>query len=276
MRSFDGAEICKIVGLYLLDKLSNLLGKENSGLYRDYGLAAINSCSGPVLNRTRKSIIALFKKEGLNITIETNLIETDFLDVTFNLVTEKYFPYRKPDNDPLYINAKSNHPPIIIKGLPKMTNKRLSDVLCKEDEFKRAKSLYENALKESGYKAEMKYDTSENTNNKTRQRKILWFNLPFSQNLKTNVGKIVLKLVRKHIPRHHKLHKIFNTNTLKLSYRCMKIISNVIKQHNATVLSTSTTPKRLCNCRNKDTCPLDGSCLKQCFIYKAKIHVENE
>ena len=71
MGSFNGAEICKIVGLYLLDKLSNLLGKENSGLYRDYGLAAINSCSGPVLNRTRKSIIALFKKEGLNITIET-------------------------------------------------------------------------------------------------------------------------------------------------------------------------------------------------------------
>ena len=238
------------------------MGKENVGLYKDDGLAAISSCSGPALNRTRKSIIALFKKEGLNITIETNLIETDFLDVTFNLVTEKYFPYRKPDNDPVYINAKSNHPPIIIKGLPKMTNKRLSDVLCNEDEFKRAKSLYENALKESGYKAEMKYDTSENTNNKTRQRKILWFNLPFSQNLKTNVGKIVLKLVRKHIPRHHKLHKIFNTNTLKLSYRCMKIISNVIKQHNATVLSTSTTPKRLCNCRNKDTCLLDWSCLK--------------
>ena len=49
-----------------------------------------------------------------------------------------------------------------------MINKRLSDVLCNENEYKRAKPLYENALKESGYKAEMKYDTSENTNNKTR------------------------------------------------------------------------------------------------------------
>ena len=29
MGSFDGAEICEIVGIYLLDKLSNLLGKEN-------------------------------------------------------------------------------------------------------------------------------------------------------------------------------------------------------------------------------------------------------
>ena len=258
MGSFDGAEICEIVGLYLLSRLSNLLGKENVGLYRDDGLAAINSCSGPVLDRTRKNIIALFKKEGLNITIETNLAETDFLDVTLNLVTGKYLPYRKPNSDPLYINVKSNHPPTIIKDLPKMINKRLSDLSCNEDEFKRAKPLYENALKESRYKAEMKYETSENTKHKNRERKILWFDPPFSQSVKTNIEKVFLKLVRKHFPRHHIIHKIFNTNTLKLSYCCRKNISNIIKQYNATVLSTLTTPKRLCNCRNKDTCPLMG------------------
>ena len=99
MESFDGAEICDIAGL--LDKLSNLLGKENVGVYRNYGLAAINSCSGPALDKTRKNIIALFKKEGLDITIETNLADTNFFDVTFNLVTEKYLPYRKPNSDPL-------------------------------------------------------------------------------------------------------------------------------------------------------------------------------
>ena len=104
MGSLDGAEICKIVGLYLLNRLSKLLGKENLGFYRDDDLAPINSCSGPVLDRTRKKIIALFKKEGLNITIETNLAEADFLDVTFNLVTGKYVPYRKPNSDPLYIS----------------------------------------------------------------------------------------------------------------------------------------------------------------------------
>ena len=84
MGRFDAAETCEIARLYLLDKLSNLLGKENVGLYRDDGLAAINSCIGPVLDRTRKSIITLFKREGLNITIETNLVEPEFLDVTFN------------------------------------------------------------------------------------------------------------------------------------------------------------------------------------------------
>ena len=86
MGSFDGAEICEIVGIYLLKKLSPLLGKENFGLYRDDGLATVNSSSGPVLDKMRKDIISIFKNEGLSITIETILIETDFLDFTFNLL----------------------------------------------------------------------------------------------------------------------------------------------------------------------------------------------
>ena len=56
----------------------------------------------------------------------------------------------------------------------------------------------------------------------------------------------------------------------------MKNISNIIKQHNATVLATSTTSKPLCNCRNKDTCPLHGCCLKQCFICKDNVDVDND
>ena len=55
----------------------------------------------------------------------------------------------------------------------------------------------------------------------------------------------------------------------------MKNIYNIVKQHNATIFETSATPKRLCNYRNKDTCPLDGCCLNQCFIYKAESHVDN-
>ena len=146
MGSFDGAKICELVGLYLLDKLSSLIGRENVRLYRDDGLAAINSSSGHVLDKMRKNIIALFKNEGLSITIETNFFETDFLDVTFNLVTEKFFPFRKPSNQPLYINAKSNHPPTILRNLPNMINKRLSELPCSEEEYEKAKPSYEIAL----------------------------------------------------------------------------------------------------------------------------------
>ena len=74
--------------------------KDNAGLYKDDGLGVVNDANGQKLDRLRKDIIEIFKSEGLSITRETNLIETDFLDVTFNLHTGKYFPYRKPNNDP--------------------------------------------------------------------------------------------------------------------------------------------------------------------------------
>ena len=153
MGSFDSAEVCELVGLYLLNKIKPLLDSNNVGLYRDDGLAIVHKANGPKVDRLRKDIISLFKDEGLSITIDTNLIETDFLDVSFNLNTEKYFPFRKPNNAPLYIHSKSNHPPSIIKQLPSMTNKRISSLSCDETEFNKAKIMYEMVLKKSGYQA---------------------------------------------------------------------------------------------------------------------------
>ena len=50
--------ICELVGVYLFEKLSSLIGREN------VGLAAINSGGRPVLDKMRNKIIALFKNEG--------------------------------------------------------------------------------------------------------------------------------------------------------------------------------------------------------------------
>ena len=122
-----------------MNRLSTVIDKSSVGLYRDDGLAATNNANGPRLDRIRKYITALFKKEGLSITIETNLIETDFLDVTFKLARKKYFPFRKANNTPLYINTFSKHPPTIIKQLPRMINKRISDLSCNKEEFDKVK-----------------------------------------------------------------------------------------------------------------------------------------
>ena len=152
-----------------MNQLSTVIDKSSVGLYRDDGLAAINNANGPKLDRIRKDIIALFKEEGLSITIETNLIETDFLDVTFNLATKKYFPFRKANNTPLYINAFSNHPSTIIKQLPKMINKKISELSCNKEEFDKVKSGYESALKDSGHFSSMSYNNG-NTQNARRKR----------------------------------------------------------------------------------------------------------
>ena len=63
MGSFDGAEVCELVGLFLLDQLAEILGKENVGLYRDDGLAVIKNSSGPAIERIRKMIIWIFNEK---------------------------------------------------------------------------------------------------------------------------------------------------------------------------------------------------------------------
>ena len=251
-------QLCEIVGIYLLEKLSPLLGKENFRLYRDDGLATVNNSSGPVLDRRRKDIISIFKNEGPSITTETNLMETDFLDVTFNLLTGKYFPFRKVNNKPLYINSKSNHHYTIIKELPKVINKRLSELFCDQEEFNKAKPLYEEALSEGNYKASLQFEKSQYNTERNRLHKRIWFNPPFSQNVKINIWTTFLKLVKQHFPKHHKLNKIFNKNTLKLSYCCMKNMPSIIKHHNVKILSAESNENRSCNCRNKECCPLEG------------------
>ena len=78
MGSSDGAEVCELVGLYLLNKIKPILGSNNVGWYRDDGIAIVHKAYGPKVDRLRKDIISLFKDKGLFITIDRNLIETDF------------------------------------------------------------------------------------------------------------------------------------------------------------------------------------------------------
>lgn len=232
---------------------------------------------GPRLDKLRKDIIKVFKAEGLNITIETNLAATDFLDVTFDLSTGKFYPFRKPNDNPMYINAGSNHPPSILKQLPKIVNKRLSGLSFDETEFDKAKTIYENALSSSGFDSNLTYENNQqNHRRRTRSRKIIWFNPPYSQQVKTNIGKLFLKLVRKHFPMQHHFRKIFNTNTIKISYCCTANMGSIIKQHNDRVLNRVTgNETRPCNCRDKPNCPMDGQCLSKCIVYKAVVEANN-
>ena len=115
MGSFDGAELCELVGLYIFHILGEKYEKSRIGLYRNDGLACLGYTSGPQADRIRKDFIKIFKEDfDLSITCETNLKAVNFLDVTLNLTTGKYQPYNKPDDNPLYINILSNHPPNII------------------------------------------------------------------------------------------------------------------------------------------------------------------
>ena len=122
MRSFHDAEVCELVGIYILCLLAKLINKKDCGLHRDDGLLILRNVNGQQINRMRKSIIKIFKDIGFAIDVETNLKLVDFLDITFNLNNGTYRPYKKPNDLLLYINKSSNHPPQIINHLPKTIN----------------------------------------------------------------------------------------------------------------------------------------------------------
>ena len=227
MGSYDGAELCELVGLYLLDLLTKEFGKQNIGLYRDDGLSCFENISGPDSEKIKKKLFKIFKCNGLSITVECNLIVTDFLDVTFDLKSATYYPYRKPNNELLYINKHSNHSPSIINQIPSMISNRISQNSCDKNHFDKAAPDYNIALKNSRFNENVTYIPSP-FKRQTRKRQIIWFKPPYSANVKTNVGKIFMRIVDKDFPRHHQYYKLFNRNNIKLSYSCMPNMNNVI------------------------------------------------
>ena len=67
------------------------------------------------------------------------------------------------------------------------------------------------------------------------------------------------------------MHKIFNRNTVKISYSCMKNIGSIISAHNRNVLNPIIQSYG-CNCRVKRSCSLNGECLTEPkIIYRADV-----
>ena len=184
MGSYDGAEICELVGLFVLDQLKKILPRQNIGLYRDDGLAVIESTSGPKADKTRKDIIEIFKTIGLQITIEANLKAVNFLDTTLNLDTGLYQRYRKPNDQTRYVHAQSNHPPAITKNLPRSIEQRLSKISSNKEVFEKAAPYYQQAPQNSGYTQHIEYQEERPKRKRNRNRTITWFNPPFSKTSK--------------------------------------------------------------------------------------------
>ena len=86
---------------------------------------------------------------------------------------------------------------------------------------------YSNARKKNGFNKNIKF-TPRPRKRRKHSRNILWFNLSFSSNVKTNIGKIFLRLLDKHFPKHHKYYKLFSWNNIKNYYgTCEKISKSV-------------------------------------------------
>ena len=154
-----------------------------------------------------------------------------------------------------------------------MIESRISALSCDTNQFDKAKGVYNKALQQSGFNYDIKF-TPKPVTEPRRQRSIIWYNPPFNSQVKTNVGKSFLALLDKHFPRKHRYHKLFNRNTVKLSYSCTPNVQSLISKHNKKVLNGNNArapSENLCNCHVPDKCPLSGHCLQPAIIYKATV-----
>ena len=151
MGAYDGAEVCELIGIYMLYLIGKKYDSKNIGLYRDDGLAVLKNVSGPASEKIKKYLQYLFKQKGLQIIIECNLKVVNYLDVTFNLNDGSYRPYRKPNDETHYIHIQSDHQPSITKQLPRSIENRLSQLSSSKDIFYQTAPYYEQRLASCGY-----------------------------------------------------------------------------------------------------------------------------
>ena len=165
--------------------------------------------------------------------------------------TGTHEPCNKPNNNPLYININSNHPPKIIENLPENIRKRISKLSSSIRILDNSNDLYDNALSASGFQQRIKFEqhNTSTTPNRNRKRNIIWCN-------------------HKLLAKSYKLHKLFNRNDLKVNYSSISNFASIINSHNKKILRQEemVSPKPHCNCRVKESSPLNGLLTIQCCL----------
>ena len=135
---------------------------------------------------------------------------------------------------------------------------------------------YEQAQRNSNFNEELQHknkDSEQQTRNekmRTGRKKNIWFNTPFSFSVKINIGKLLFKMLKKHFPKANSLSKLFNKNTIKISYSGTRNMKSILSNHKKQML----TPKNNqvgCNCRFKNSSPLHNKCLTSQLIYQADV-----
>ena len=207
---------------------------KKSWLHPNDGLVVLRKANGRTIDLCRKNIISIFETLEFITNIQTNLKIVDFLDITFDLEMEHMTvqiiicpsTLIKSPTTNYQTNSKFNWWETV-KTLFQPGNQEV---------FEKSKAEYEVALLKSEYSAKLSYTNniflnhstsnrssnslsfSNHNTNKNRKCNIIWFNPPFSMNVKNNIGKNFIQLIDKHFPCSSKLHKIFKRNTVNVSY----------------------------------------------------------
>ena len=133
-----------------------------------------------------------------------------------------------------------------------LVSRRRSDTSCNKEYFDKAVTAYNNELKINGFCENIEF-TSTLPPSRNRNRKIIWFNPPYSVNLKSNIN-------------------LFNRNNIKISYSCMPNMASDILNHNISLLKgPAPNDIKECSCCQKPQFPLEGNCVSGYLAYNASV-----
>ena len=196
-----------------------------------------------------------------------------------------------------------NHPRLILKQIPNAMNQRINRLSSCKKIFEESKRIYDEALKNSGFQGRLEYMNPVNSgsngrssssgiyalikvgninNNhsnrwgKNRNRSVIRFNLPFCKLTNINIGKYFLNLLDRHFNRDNPLRKIFNRNTIKISYSCINNMHSILNNHDRKLLdelnrNSGGQDEVSCNCRRKGECLLGRGYNSKNIIYQVCI-----
>ena len=169
MGSYNGVEVCELIGIFMLSLIGKKHNPNNIGLYRNDRLAVFKNKSGPQSEKIKKTFQKMFKNKGLDIIDYCNMKIVNYLDVTFNFGS--YRPDKKPNEEINYIHVNSDHPPSILKQLPMSIEKRLSSLSSPKEIFQETLLYYEQCLSNCGYKEKLNYRDSTPPNLITKRKR---------------------------------------------------------------------------------------------------------
>ena len=118
-----------------LDGFKHTFSLKNTDLYRDDGITVLPNSFGFKVEKLNKQTQSIFESVGLQVTVESQKVITNSLDVKLNLNDHSYMPYKKPKANFMYVNKSSRHPKIILKQISNIINERLNNRSSKEENF---------------------------------------------------------------------------------------------------------------------------------------------
>ena len=155
-----------------------------------------------------------------------------------------------------------------------MINKRLIKTSSNPRSFNESRDIYQKALEKANHKHELKWN--QNNLQRNRRRNPVWLNPPWSNTIKTNIGREFLRLVDKWFVSNPNLKNRFNRMTIKVPYSTTRNMKSFIVEHNKKILNNQQSENRLnCNCTRSE-CPIPNepppnNCRQSDVIYEGKI-----